>query len=293
MRRHQLDGESAEQYIMELYKLAENCDYGGMKEELIRDRLVVGIKDSALSQKLQIDSRLTLDEAKKQIRQREAVREQQQELKGAPAKDLEAVQHSSRRFNRQRNQRQKFPFGSKGVPRKPADITRRCTRCGKDTHPRDQCPAKDAECHRCKRKGHFEAMCFAKSVAGTVETDSMDTAFLDHLTSAQQETVWLTSIQLNGKQTPFKLDTGAEVTAISTDTHQHLGKPILDPTDKTLYGPSRQPLQVVGKFKGAFSHKGRQSQQQVYVVKGLKRNLLGLPAITSLNLAKRMDTATN
>ena len=284
-RRHQLDGESAEQYIMELYKLAENCDYGGMKEELIRDRLVVGIKDSALSQKLQIDSRLTLDEAKKQIRQREAVREQQQELKGAPAKDLEAVQHSSRRFNRQRNQRQKFPFGSKGVPRKTADITRRCTRCGKDTHPRDQCPAKDAECHRCKRKGHFGAMCFAKSVAGTV--DSMDTAFLDHLTSAQQETVWLTSIQLNGKQTPFKLDTGAEVTAISTDTHQHLGKPILDPTDKTLYGPSRQPLQVVGKFKGAFIHKGRQSQQQVYVVKGLKRNLLGLPAITSLNLAKR------
>ena len=39
--RNQLDGEQVEQYIMELYKLADNCD---MTDEMIRDRLVVGIK---------------------------------------------------------------------------------------------------------------------------------------------------------------------------------------------------------------------------------------------------------
>ena len=135
-------------------------------------------------------------------------------------------------------------------------------------------------------------MCFSKSVAGAIEADCIDVAFLDQLTSAQQETMWLATIQLNGKQTPFKLDTGAEVTAISSDTHQHLGRPVLTPPDKTLYGPSRQALQVVGMSKGAFTHKGRQSQQQVYVVKDLKRNLLGLPAITTLNLAARIDVTT-
>jgi hypothetical protein len=31
-RRNQLQGESAEQYIMELYKLAETCDYGNLVE---------------------------------------------------------------------------------------------------------------------------------------------------------------------------------------------------------------------------------------------------------------------
>ena len=51
-RRNQLEGESAEQYIMELYKLAENCNYGDMKTEMIRDRLVVGIKDTVLSRHL-------------------------------------------------------------------------------------------------------------------------------------------------------------------------------------------------------------------------------------------------
>ncbi len=67
---------------MELYKLAANCDYKAMENEMIRDRLVVGIRDSSLSQTLQLDPQLTLEVAKKKIRQREAVQQQQQTLKG-------------------------------------------------------------------------------------------------------------------------------------------------------------------------------------------------------------------
>ena len=51
-----------------------------MKEELIRDRLVAGIKDDTLSQRLQLDASLTLEKA---VRQKEAVYEQQQALKGS------------------------------------------------------------------------------------------------------------------------------------------------------------------------------------------------------------------
>ena len=82
-RRNQLGGESIEQYIVALYHLVEDCQYGAMKEELIRDRLVVGIRDEALSQKLQMDPKLTLEGAKKAARQREAVQEHQQLLKAA------------------------------------------------------------------------------------------------------------------------------------------------------------------------------------------------------------------
>ena len=93
-----------------------------------------------------------------------------------------------------------------------------------------------------------------------------------------------------GKWVRLPLDTGAEVTAISGATHQHLGKPKLPHPDKLLYGPSRQPLKVMSKFEGTFTHKGRQSHQQVYVVTGLKTSLLGLPTITALNLAAPIDT---
>ena len=40
-RRNQQSGETTEQYIMVLYDLAANSDYGDMQSEMIRDRLVV------------------------------------------------------------------------------------------------------------------------------------------------------------------------------------------------------------------------------------------------------------
>ena len=69
-RRSQLQSETAEEYIVELYRLAETCNYGDLKDEMIRDRLVVGIRDVSLSQQLQIDAGLTLEKAKTKIRQR-------------------------------------------------------------------------------------------------------------------------------------------------------------------------------------------------------------------------------
>jgi len=81
--RVQLEGESAEQLIVELYNLAEFCNYGELTSEMIRNRLVVGICDHHLSERLQLDSKLTLEKAKKAIHQHEAVQGQQNVLKGA------------------------------------------------------------------------------------------------------------------------------------------------------------------------------------------------------------------
>jgi len=67
--RSQQQDETAEQYIMELYRLADNCDYGALRDEMICDRLVVGIRDMALSQQLQLEAELTLEKAKTKVRQ--------------------------------------------------------------------------------------------------------------------------------------------------------------------------------------------------------------------------------
>lgn len=92
-RRDQKKGESAETYITELYKLVESCEYGTMKDELLRDRLVVGIADKKLSEQLQMDADLTLEKAKKIIRQKEAVHEQSSDLMGRsnPSLNLDAI----------------------------------------------------------------------------------------------------------------------------------------------------------------------------------------------------------
>ena len=90
-RRNQQSGKLAEQYIMALYSLAENCDYSDYKDEMIHDRFVVGIRDTALAEKMQMDAKLTLETAKKSVRQREAVHEQQRALKGTSDSNLDAI----------------------------------------------------------------------------------------------------------------------------------------------------------------------------------------------------------
>ena len=75
--RNQLAGESAEQYITTLYSLLENCEYGELTSQMIRDRLVVGIRDNVLSERLQMDANLTLDKAMQMVHQREAVQQHQ------------------------------------------------------------------------------------------------------------------------------------------------------------------------------------------------------------------------
>ena len=53
----------------------------------------------------------------------------------------------------------------------------------------------------------------------------------------------------------FRLDTGADVTAFSSTVHRTLGNVQLITSDKVLYGPSRQPLQVVGRFTATLTNK--------------------------------------
>ena len=79
---NQLEGEPVEQYVLSLHSLARNCEYGTLREEFIRDRIVIGIRGKALSRRLQLDAALTLEKAMRLVRQNEAVGEQQKVLQG-------------------------------------------------------------------------------------------------------------------------------------------------------------------------------------------------------------------
>ena len=53
---------------------------------------------------------------------------------------------------------------------------------------------------------------------------------------------------VESKEVEFKLDTGAEVTAISDNTYRSLEEEILVKPTKTLYGPGHNPLEVLGQL---------------------------------------------
>ena len=76
-QRRQTPGESVDQFATALHTLAEHCDFKTLKDEMIRDRLVVGLLYADLSERLQLEHNLTLKTAVMKARQSEAVKEQQ------------------------------------------------------------------------------------------------------------------------------------------------------------------------------------------------------------------------
>ena len=88
---------------------------------------------------------------------------------------------------------------------------------------------------------------------------------------------------------PFKIDTGAEVTAIS-DQDSRLWRmlPGRNLSARVLFGPTQHALKVLGQFNGTFQIGQKTSTETVFIVSGLKINLLGLPAIKSLQLLQQV-----
>lgn len=62
-KREQQEFESVEQYVFELNKIARNCEFQELCNGLVRDRMICGIRDGALRERLLRESDLTLSKA--------------------------------------------------------------------------------------------------------------------------------------------------------------------------------------------------------------------------------------
>ena len=147
-QKKQQEDETFENFITSLYKLAEHCQYDALKEQMILDRIVVGLKDASLSEKLQLDSGLTLEKAILKARQSKMVNKQQQELRSQ-------FQEVTEEFESLKV-RQKPPHAQSslhGQQRRVTETTQTLSgRCGHThPHPRTECQARDAECFKCEK----------------------------------------------------------------------------------------------------------------------------------------------
>eukprot|EP00731_Ephydatia_muelleri_P006180 Em0003g428a len=216
------------------------------------------IRDLSQSRQLQLDSTLTLEKATKAVRQREAVTSQQNFLAHDSIPDSAVV----------------------------AKVDAMA--------PKGTMPCKTCYLLQMSKRGHFDRVCRSTRVEQIHSQEHLveEELFLDAV-QANGERAWFAQVSLFNTKIKFKLDTGAEVTAISLVTyeglkpgkHMELGQP-----SKILYGPGNQALNVAGQFDATLAYKGTHSHQTIFVVKGLKTNLLGLPALRALKLIARVDS---
>ena len=149
--------------MFSLYVLSENCDYGTLWERMIRDILVIGMRDEKLSEKIQLTLDLILKKTIDSGIQSEAVKKQQVELRqdpsesGSPVANADAVQACLRAKNKENSAQERRgakPQSGRGYSTRPPRSEPRCGRyCYSPVHPRFRCPASNAECLKYKQIG--------------------------------------------------------------------------------------------------------------------------------------------
>ena len=279
-RRVQQEGETIESFITDLYALIETCEYGELHEDFLRDRIVVGIRDTNLSESLQMDDKLTLKTTLEKVRSKELIKKQSSLLQDIPA----AARADTVRRQSQPQKVNNAKYGKKD---------KKCQRCGLQSHKREECPARESRCRKCNLVGHWQKMCRTKgSSVKQVEAENTESEFLGTVTVSEVRDInWDINLLVNNKPLTFKIDCGADVTVVSEKDYRNVASNIpLSKPDKVLLGANSQPLNVIGVLQCEVAN-GQKDRciQKLYIVDKLKTPLLGKPAISSLKILKRTN----
>lgn len=245
--RNQGINESINEYVTDLYKLAETCEYEGLREGLIRDRLIVGMLDRKASERLQLMYGLTLEEAINLAKQAEEQREK------------------SKMLYREENYLE--------VNKMEKRQNKRCWWCGKfKMHSKEQCPAAKINCYKCNKVGHYAKCC--KDWKKVNYMDSTDADFRANIEVCFDK--FKTVIK-------FLVDTGADIVAIPLSYVKSLSND-LTPCGEVIRGPDGKSLQVLGWIVANLKFRGHCYSGKMYVIKDLKTPILGRPAIRKMNI---------
>ena len=144
-------------YVNRLRKHALTCEFGTLTDELIRDRLVLGLREESTKLRLLKEQTLSLDNAINMCRSSEI-----------PTQQMKIIQQESKPedvhiFKQQRPQKPRVTR-SHAKPKEPKpqqkSSTYKCYHCGsKDRHRLTDCPAYRKECKSCKKLNHFASVC--------------------------------------------------------------------------------------------------------------------------------------
>lgn len=292
---------------LEIYtKLSEDAEFGDRKSQ-IRDRLVVGILDKEISRKLQLEDSLTLDHAIATVRQAEQVKSDINNQLSLDQLQLNVVSNTSRshRFgnknynnnamsynNNTRHDNTRYAQGGTGAFKR-----NQCGRCDLQPAPKS-CPAYDAVCRSCKKKGHYSRCCQTRTRAANelVDADNQDNQYFVDAIDAHTGPVnaidksqpWYTTVYINEEPFRFKLDTGADVTVMTkSEYNRFIVKPKLFKSDVTLVSVNSN-VKVFGFCMLDIKYKSNYYNLKVYVA-DCHTNLLSRSAATNLSMLKRLE----
>lgn len=263
-QRVQEIGESFDSFLTALRSLAKTCNFGSMQDRMIRDRVVVGIRDNSTRKKLLAENKLTLNKCIDICRASETTSKQLKEM--SQAEEVSAISTGNPKWKTDPRNRSGWETAKGHLPtpsKQPGQI--KCKFCHK-THARKKelCPAWQQKCGNCGQMNHFSVACNSQKankqpskkaqvhnlepqLPDFSEEDSDDYLFtVESVSAVHSKDIpkkIFANMQLKDETVKFQLDCGATVNILPEDIY-HL---IFHDPQMTLLQPSRTTLVMFNK----------------------------------------------
>lgn len=251
--RNQETGESIQQYVTALRLLSKNCEFGNLAEELIKDRIVCGLRDSRVRDRLLRCDDLNLDKAVKLCQAEEVSQESERQISATGVGTSVAHVDGVALEGRSAGQRWRGRSGAAGGARGGGSGGARaalgaggraraapaCRSCGGARCPVGRCPAAHVTCYVCGKVGHFARVCRSNifnsgNVKKVYEIGRQDSdassdeceSFYISMINCEENTSssdWCEIMKCGNGFEKFKLDTGADINVLSYRRFKRLG----------------------------------------------------------------------
>lgn len=280
-RIQQKDNETFDQFVASLRQQAKWCEFGELRDGLITDRIVIGVRDESLRERLLRRADLNIDAAIEMGRAAELVQKRTAELRAASG-GASAVDRVTRSRPATDHKRASGPS---------------CNHCGY-RHGDRTCPAQGKRCRKCDGLNHFASCCkpgsrstSSRPVHAVDEEQSSDGEDLQfdsiQIDSCGVESDWMQTLRVEGKRVTFKLDTGAQANILRLCDIRRDAQ--LKSTTAVLKDYNDQRISVMGVCNLNVKSKGRVHRLKFFVISDRNRQpILGRAACERLGLVQRV-----
>ncbi|KAJ1217368.1 hypothetical protein NDU88_004962 [Pleurodeles waltl] len=285
--RKQEEGETIEEYIACLRVLAQDCEFAAMTDTYIRDQVVFYCHSKKVQERLLSCRNPSLKDV---IAIAKAV-----ERSMVSSKELANTSQASNVFYVQ-DSRKHVPKASDRAASDRGGGRRQlvCFRCGSKDHLADSsaCPAVHKSCSKCRKLGHFAAVCKAKKyntgmkVSSVSESDTDADADIVLSIDGEDGRVKgpIGSVMIGVIKLPFTADSGSPLTLISDRTFDSKWQDVrLHETDVSPKAFGEHDIVMKGYFWDSLTFRGRTVRTKIYVAEN-GRSLVGWKDLAKLGV---------
>ncbi|KAM7293666.1 uncharacterized protein ISCGN_023264 [Ixodes scapularis] len=251
----QKEGETFNEFLTAARLQAKKCKFGELTDELLRDRIIVGITNDDVRERLLSDPTVDLQKAVNLCKASEQASQQLKEIANKETKTVDAVTKKTKQLPRKKTvaeTKEQAPANS-GMARKA------CSFCGGFHRPKE-CPAYGKTCNKCQKKGHFAAVCRSsrsmvqhKVHAIDNHEDPEEEMYVSELRTKTSKTVCQEEIQFKcGTKVVMKLDTGAQCNVLPNKNVQAMRLQVFPSPVKRIATYSNHKMQVIGEYLQKF-----------------------------------------